>query len=139
MPEIPGSASRGNTSSRNDAQEPGCPQALRSRVPHGTPRLTPRTRRTRLTRLTWPASVRPRQLQPTLQDRQRRVVIAVEDEPAARTDVRAHAERLPDARSARSPIGQGAAAVLGGVFWWNRHHWDPVQPTIVLHPAPQTR
>jgi hypothetical protein len=69
--EILGSTSRGNAPSRNDAQEPGCPQALRSRVPHGT------THTTRPTRLLWPASVRSGHLQPTLEDHGRRVVVAV--------------------------------------------------------------
>src|SRR4029077_11690389 len=66
------------------------------------------------------------------------VLVAVQDEPTAWTDMRPHAKRLPDARWARRPIGQDAATVLAGVLRWNCDHCDSMQLTIVLHPAPQT-
>src|SRR6476661_8219415 len=135
MPEIPSSASWGNGRALTPPQEPGCPQALRSRVPHGTPQFS---QLTRLTRFLRPASLLPRQCRATLQDHGGCVVVAIQDEPTAWTDMRAHAERLVDTLSARSPIGQDAAAVLGGVLRWHRHHWDLVQPTVVLHPPAQT-
>jgi hypothetical protein len=59
-----------------------------SRVPHGT------TRFSRLTRFLWPESPLPRQRQATRQHIHGGVLVAVEDEPTARTDMRPHAERL---------------------------------------------
>jgi hypothetical protein len=137
MPEIPGSASRGNAPSRNDAQEPGCPQAVRCRVPHGTPQFTRFTRLTRLTRFLRPASLLPRHA--TRQNIHGSVLVAVEFQPTARTDMRPHAERLPDAGWARRPIRQDAATVLAGVGWRRRLHRHTMQLAIVVHPAPQAR
>jgi hypothetical protein len=80
MREILGSASRGNGPPRGRPQEPGCPQALGSRVPHGT------TQKDTL-RGGFPNPLLDGPCQPGLSDQQRCIVIPVQDQPTVRTDV----------------------------------------------------
>src|SRR5262245_31063267 len=109
-------------------RSPAVPRRFGSRVPHGTTRLT---RLTRLTRIRWPASIHPGHIQPTLQDHQRRIVIAVQDPPTARADMRPYAERLLDARRTGRPVGQDAAAVLARVRRWHGHHRDAMELAVI--------
>src|SRR5262249_45960393 len=104
----------------------------------GESSITGLTGLTGLTGQPWPASLRSRQRQPALQDHGGGVVIAIQDEPTARTEVRAHAERLADALPARGAVGQHAATVLAALLRRRRHRQDSGQPAIVLTPAPQT-
>ena len=67
------------------------------------------------------------------------VLVAVQDESTARANMRAHVERLADALWTWRPVGQDAAAVLAGILWRHGHHWDLMQPTVVLHPASLAR
>src|SRR5262245_51328554 len=75
MREMLGSASRGNAPPRSSpAEEPGCPPALRSRVPHGTashPSVPHRI----------PDPLLDRLGQPRLPDHHRRVVVPVRISP----------------------------------------------------------
>src|SRR5262249_9789915 len=76
---------------------------------------------------------------PQPQDSQSGVLVAVQHQPAARADMRAHAERLLDALRAPGTVGQDARAVLAGERGWYRHHSTASVCCFALEQAPKRR
>jgi len=58
----------------------------------------------------------------------RGVFVPIQDESTARTDVRAHAQRLLDHSATRTTL-------LGGPLWRDGDHWHVMEQAIVAHPS----
>jgi hypothetical protein len=116
--EIPGSANWGDGGAHTQPQEPGCPQALRFPC-------APRYHSPSSSHSPAVASVRPGQRQAMRQHIHGGVLVAVADEPIARAEVRPHAERRPNARSASTMAvdngsGTDAPTEYGRkIRWWS--------------------